>query len=131
MADRAGIRSSAIGYYQESGLLPTLDRAEDPGQYTSAVLVSLGVIDVAKRAGFELAEIRTLLSLISEDSTPIPIGASRLDPRLPVLEALVAQVTEIRRTLELGLESERLSIDDCAMLVAHIGRHLDAGPGGT
>jgi MerR family redox-sensitive transcriptional activator SoxR len=62
VASRAGLRASAIRYYEAQGLLPTAPRKSGKRIYDASVLERLGVIELAKTAGFDLEEIRALVS---------------------------------------------------------------------
>ena len=57
----AGVRASAIRYYEEAGLLPEPERIGGKRRYEEGILRRLALIGGAKRAGFTLGEIRTLL----------------------------------------------------------------------
>jgi MerR family redox-sensitive transcriptional activator SoxR len=70
VASRAGVRPSAIRYYEEIGLLPKAIRRSGTRVYDASVFKRLAVIDLAKTAGFELKAIRSLLSV----SAPPPVG---------------------------------------------------------
>jgi DNA-binding transcriptional MerR regulator len=61
VARRAGLKRSAIRYYEQIGLLPKAERVGGQRRYDTSVLTLLSIIDVAQRAGFTLAETRTLL----------------------------------------------------------------------
>ena len=61
VARRAGLNVSAIRFYEAEGLLPEAIRVSGQRRYSDEVFGRLAVIDVAKRAGFSLEEIRTLL----------------------------------------------------------------------
>ena len=61
VANRAGLNVSAIRYYEAEGLLPAPPRVAGPRRYGDETLSRLRVIDVAKRAGFSLDDIRVLL----------------------------------------------------------------------
>ena len=62
VARRAGLKTSAIRYYESVGLLPAAPRESGQRRYGDDTLRRLQVIDVAKRAGFSLDEARVLLS---------------------------------------------------------------------
>ena len=62
VARRAGVRISAIRYYEAEGLLPAPPRVGGKRRYDGAVLETLAAIELAKNAGFELREIRTALT---------------------------------------------------------------------
>jgi len=61
VANRADLNVSAIRYYEAEGLLPAPPRVAGQRRYGDETLSRLGVIDVAKRAGFSLDDIRILL----------------------------------------------------------------------
>ena len=60
VARRAGIRTSAVRYYESAGLLPRAARVSGQRRYAPEVLDRLTLIGFAKAAGFRLAEIREL-----------------------------------------------------------------------
>ncbi len=60
VARRAGLQASAIRYYEKIDLLPKTQRMRGQRCYEPGVLNHLAVIDVAKRAGFRIDEIRHL-----------------------------------------------------------------------
>jgi MerR family redox-sensitive transcriptional activator SoxR len=62
VAKRAGIRASAIRYYESAGVLPAPQRVNGHRRYDSEVLDRLAVIQIAQQAGFTVAEIRTLFN---------------------------------------------------------------------
>lgn len=62
VASRAGLRTSAIRYYEEQGLLPRASRTAGKRIYEASILERLAMIELAKMAGFELREIRAVLS---------------------------------------------------------------------
>ena len=62
VARRAGLKTSAIRYYESVGLLPEAPRESGQRRYGDDTLRRLQVIDVAKRAGFSLDEARVLLA---------------------------------------------------------------------
>jgi len=62
VASRAGLRASAIRYYEAQGLLPKPTRQAGKRIYSTSILERLAVIELAKVAGFELRDIRAMLS---------------------------------------------------------------------
>jgi MerR family redox-sensitive transcriptional activator SoxR len=56
-----GVSTSAIRYYEEAGLLSEPERVGGKRRYEKEILRRLALIRGAKRAGFTLGEIRTLL----------------------------------------------------------------------
>lgn len=70
IASRAGIRASAIRYYEAQGLLPEALRENGKRVYDPSILERLDVIALAKLAGFSLAETKVLLANVSARGGP-------------------------------------------------------------
>jgi MerR family redox-sensitive transcriptional activator SoxR len=62
VAAQTGLRASAIRYYESQGLLPPPPRVGGKRLYDAAIFDQLAAIELAKTAGFELAEIKALLT---------------------------------------------------------------------
>ena len=60
VAERAGLRPSALRYYESVGLLPPPMRIHGRRSYGPEVLMLLAGIGVAQRAGFKVEEIKQL-----------------------------------------------------------------------
>src|SRR5260370_41479332 len=61
VARQVGLRSSAIRYYEQMGILPAAGRVSGQRRYDRTVLYRLAVVQQARQGGFALEEIRTLL----------------------------------------------------------------------
>ena len=62
VAQRAGLRASAIRYYESVNLLPAPKRVSGQRRYNPDVLHRLSFIQVAQAAGFTLAEMQTIFN---------------------------------------------------------------------
>jgi MerR family transcriptional regulator, redox-sensitive transcriptional activator SoxR len=60
VAQEVGLKTSAIRYYEDIGLLPRPQRVSGQRRYDSSVLYRLSVIQRAQRVGFTLHEVRRL-----------------------------------------------------------------------
>ena len=58
IAKRAGLRPSAIRYYERVGLLPKAARSGGQRRYDGSILGRLAVLERAKNCGFTLDEVR-------------------------------------------------------------------------
>ncbi len=113
MAERAGLRKSAIRYYEEIGLLPEADRVSGRRVYDPSILRRLALVDVAQRAGLSLDEIRELLEAGSEPiSDRLQLIATR---KLPEVERLVRRAEAMREWLLAAQACECETIDECAL----------------
>ena len=69
LAQRFGLNTSAIRYYEANGVLPEPPRVSGQRRYGPDAVRRLEVLEVAKRAGFTLDEARVLLQS-AEAGTP-------------------------------------------------------------
>lgn len=118
IARRAGVRPSAIRYYESVGLLPQPYRVNGRRRYGDDVLELLAAVKIAQRAGFTVAEARTLLHDFSPDTPPSARWQVLAREKLPEIEALISRAIEIRRLLRRGLRCECLRLEDCDLVSA-------------
>ena len=120
VAGRAGVRPSALRYYESVGLLPLPERANGRRRYDGdllrEVLDRLAVVRVAQQAGFTISEIRTLLDGFSEDTTPSERWRILAQDKLPEVEALVERALSMKDLLERGLRCECLRLEECSLV---------------
>ena len=117
VARRAGVRASAIRYYEETGLLPEPERVGGKRRYDEEVLRRLALIGGAKRAGFTLGEIRTLLHGFPAGTGAAQRWQALASEKLIEVEEAIAQLRETRGLLEEALRCECASLDECAQLL--------------
>ncbi|MGI8429397.1 MAG: MerR family transcriptional regulator [Solirubrobacteraceae bacterium] len=100
VARRAGLRRSAIRYYESIGLLAEPERVSGRRTYSPDVLRTLSMIGTVQRAGLTLGEIRQLLS--TGDASGAVSARLRIIARhkLPELDALIASAVLSRSWLE-------------------------------
>ncbi len=118
VAERAGINVSAIRFYEREGLLPAAERVGGQRRFTEEAVGRLGIIGVAKQAGFSLEEIRTLLSA-TDHGSPAHEQLRALSARkLPEVEALIQQAETMRGWLIAAGACECESLEGCALFRA-------------
>jgi MerR family redox-sensitive transcriptional activator SoxR len=120
VAGRAGLRPSALHYYERIGLLPAPERENGRRRYGGEVLRDvldrLAVVRVAQQAGFTISEIRTLLDGFSDDTPPSERWQVLAREKLPEVEALVERAIGMKDLLEKGLGCECLRLEDCELV---------------
>jgi MerR family transcriptional regulator, redox-sensitive transcriptional activator SoxR len=125
LAQRFGLNTSAIRYYEANGVLPEPARERGQRRYGPDAVRRLEVLDVAKRAGFSLAEARMLLQS-AEAGTPAFESLRELATRkLPEVEALITHAQAIRSWLLTATDCSCTSLDVCALFDAD---HEHASP---
>jgi MerR family transcriptional regulator, redox-sensitive transcriptional activator SoxR len=113
VAERAGMSTSRIRYYEARGLLPEPERAAGKRRYTEDVFRRLAIIDAAQRVGFTLEEIRDLVG--SRDQPAHERLRELAVLKLPELDDLIARATSVRRVLKICSKCNCESIDVCRM----------------
>jgi MerR family transcriptional regulator, redox-sensitive transcriptional activator SoxR len=116
VAERAGLRASAIRYYERSGLLPPPERRAGQRRYGPGVLDLLLAIGVSKEAGFSLAEIRRLLGGFADATPPSERWRRLAEAKLEELDSLADRIEGMRALLHRGLECGCLRLEDCELL---------------
>lgn len=97
VARQAGLRASAIRYYEQAGVLPPARRIAGQRRYDAAVLQRLAVVRRAQEAGFTLDEIRALFRQHSPASVRWKTMAQK---KIAELDARMEQIRAMRDLLE-------------------------------
>ena len=113
LAEAAGVRTSALRFYEDAGLLPPTARVSGQRRYDESAVGRLTVIRFCQQLGFSLREIRALL-------TP-PRGKRQkqrwrdlVDDKLQELDGVVARVETMRTILELSRDCDCVDLEECA-----------------
>ncbi|HMA37865.1 MAG TPA: MerR family transcriptional regulator [Chloroflexia bacterium] len=128
VARRAGLRPSALRYYESVGLLDAPRRRQTRRYYDPGVLQQLAVIAVAQQAGFTVAEIGVLLHGFGPAVTPSARWQALAAAKLPEVEALIARAQAMKRVLEEGLNCGCVRFEECVIVA---GQGCVAGPTGS
>lgn len=89
VAKKSGIKTSALRYYEEIGLISSNGRNGLRRQYPISVLEKLALITLAKEAGFSLNEMSSLFKKGERilDKEQLKKKASEIDKKIKKLEA--------------------------------------------
>ncbi|MCF6524672.1 redox-sensitive transcriptional activator SoxR [Streptomyces sp. JJ36] len=129
LAERAGVATSALRFYEREGLIHSRRTAGNQRRYSRDTLRRVAFIRASQRLGIPLAAIREVLALLPEGRTPTREDWARvsecwrsdLDARIRLLEQLRDNLTDC-------IGCGCLSIDRCALANPH-DRLGDEGPG--
>ncbi|MCI0773737.1 MAG: MerR family transcriptional regulator [Chloroflexi bacterium] len=121
VANEAGVQPSTLRYYESIGLLPLAKRVGGKRRYTAEAIDRLGVIQIAKKAGFTLSEIKVLLSGFSETEPPSAQWKIMAQEKIEQVEALIERAQGMKRLLMEGLECECLRMEECANFINEAG----------
>lgn len=118
VARKAGASVSAIRFYERSGLLPEAERVSGKRRFPSDTVRRLGVIDVAKQAGFSLDEIRALLDSIDRGAPAHEELQALAARKLPEMDALIERTRSMRDWLVVASTCGCESLEDCPLFAA-------------
>lgn len=113
VAQRAGIATSAIRYYEREGLIPKADRFGNARVYGTDILDRLALIALAKSAGFTIAETRRLLRGVSRRTPPGPRWRAQAQKKLVEVEMRLAEAERMRSVLRKMMGCECPTFEDC------------------
>ena len=113
VARRAGLATSAIRFYEREGLIPKADRRGNARVYGDDVFDRLALIELAKSAGFTVAETRHLLRGVSRRSPPGPRWRRLAEKKLDEIEARIAEARRMRAVLKAVMACECPTFEDC------------------
>jgi MerR family redox-sensitive transcriptional activator SoxR len=115
LAQRFGLNTSAIRYYEANGVLPEPARVSGQRRYGPDAVRRLEVLDVAKRAGFSLAEARVLLQSADAGTPAFEALRELAAHKLPDVEALIERAQAMRAWLLTATDCSCTSLDVCAL----------------
>ena len=117
-----GLRTSAIRYYEQIGILPPAMRKNGQRRYDNSVLFRLAVVQRARETGFTLEEIRKLFFGFPP-GTPPPKRWHQLSQRkIAELRNLMKRL-KLMETLLKRMENCRCdALDECGEKILRQGR---------
>src|SRR5260370_35860106 len=100
VARRAALQASAIRYYEKIGLLAKPQRIGGQRRYETGVLNYLEVVDVAKRAGFRMDEIRHLFHGFGKGTPAFRRWRLLAQRKITEMDNLIARAKKMKRLLK-------------------------------
>ena len=115
LAQRFGLNTSAIRYYEANGVLPEPARVSGQRRYGPDAVRRLEVLDVAKRAGFSLDEARVLLQGADAGTPAFEALRELASHKLPEVDALIERAQAMRAWLLTATDCSCTSLDVCGL----------------
>ena len=113
VADRAGVATSAVRYYERRGLLAEPNRSNGGHRvYPPDTVALLNVIKAAQRLGFTLDEVAELLDA-GRRRHPTPDLRQRAINKIAEVDAKIADLTAIRGALTEVVDARCDSLTNC------------------
>jgi MerR family transcriptional regulator, redox-sensitive transcriptional activator SoxR len=117
VARRAGVTASTLRYYEHEGLLPAPARSAKRRIYDLDVMGRIRIIQLARDAGFSIAETRTFLTDFPTDSIPSVRWQKMADRKIHELDAAIARATTMKAILRSSFKCGCKTIEDCERLM--------------
>jgi MerR family redox-sensitive transcriptional activator SoxR len=117
VAQICGLAPSAIRYYEKAGLLPKPIRVSRQRRYGDEMIGRLRLLQVAREAGFTIAETRTFVAGFSATTPPAIRWRTLAERKLGEIQAQMERLLRMKGLLESGFRCQCLSIEDCARII--------------
>jgi MerR family redox-sensitive transcriptional activator SoxR len=131
VAKRTGIRTSALRYYEEAGILPPAARVSGQRRYDTDIIHRIDLLQFAQQAGFTLEEIKTLFHGFDAQTPLSARWQSLARKKLDELDLLAKRIRRMRSALQVALQCGCIRVEDCALSAADVddrnGKRKKAG----
>lgn len=129
VAERAGVATSALRFYEREGLIESTRTSGGQRRYHRDVLRRIAFVRAAQRVGLTLDEIRSAMAALPESRTPTSKDWERLSRSWrPLLDARIAELERLRDRLDSCIGCGCLSLKACALANPH-DVAAEEGPG--
>jgi MerR family redox-sensitive transcriptional activator SoxR len=113
VARKAGVRASALRFYEDAGVLPRAHRVNGRRRYSEELLDLIQVARFARSVGFSVAEIRALFKGFQGRSKLGAQWRPLAKAKLRELDGVIAKARRMKAAIELGLECGCIRVEDC------------------
>ena len=130
LAQRAGLATSAIRFYEDKGLVTSTRNASGHRRFRADALRRVSFIKVAQRVGLSLGEIRHALEQLPDSRTPTRRDWARLALEWqPLIDERIALLHSMREKLDGCIGCGCLSLDSCELYnLDDAAAHFGTGP---
>jgi MerR family transcriptional regulator, redox-sensitive transcriptional activator SoxR len=118
VARQAGLRPSAIRYYEAMKVLAPARRVSGQRRYGAATVHRLAVVRRAQEAGFTLEEIRRLFFGFDEKAPVSARWKKIAESKIAELDARMAQIRSMKELLErLQMRCQCMTVEECGAAI--------------
>lgn len=115
VAERVGLKTSALRYYERAGLLPSAERVGGKRRYRRETVELLLLIRFCQQVGFSLAEVSALLTPATRKRAKVK-WRELVDSKVTQLDALIEQAQAIKQVLAESRDCDCLTLGDCSFM---------------
>jgi MerR family transcriptional regulator, redox-sensitive transcriptional activator SoxR len=117
IARRAGIRSSAIRFYEKAGVLPPASRQNGQRRFAADVELQLAVIEFARSAGFSIAEIKLLFHGFRKGAPASARWRRLARKKYQEIDLLITGLKDMQKLLKKSMRCQCIKLDDCGRIL--------------
>ena len=117
LASKAGIRSSAIRFYEKAGILPRASRQSGQRDFTLDAELYLAVIAAARSAGFTIAEVRLLFHGFRENTPASARWRSLARKKYDEIELQITGLRSMQKLLRNSMRCHCMKLEECGRMV--------------
>ncbi|MBB1254616.1 redox-sensitive transcriptional activator SoxR [Streptomyces alkaliterrae] len=130
LAERSGVTTSALRFYEEQQLISSRRTSGNQRRYSRDMLRRVAFVRASQRVGIALEDIRAALKLLPDERTPTPEDWARVSELWRQdLNTRIKQMEELRDDLTSCIGCGCLSLGRCALVnPGDIHRHVGKGP---
>ena len=130
MAERSGVATSALRFYEKEGLIDSMRTAGGQRRYHRDVLRRVAFIRAAQHVGLSLEDIRDSLASLPENRTPTAADWEKLSRSWrPLLDDRIHELERLRDRLDTCIGCGCLSLKACRLANPHdVAAELGPGP---
>jgi len=119
VSERTGLQSSALRYYERSGLIRPRTRIGGRRHYEASVLQTLAVIALLQEVGFTISEIKKVLT----GNGVRQRWRGLAEEKLSEIDEHIEKVRTARDLLAAALACECSGLHTCDLVQSRSGRH--------
>ena len=117
LAERAGVATSAIRFYEEKGLVHSTRTTGNQRRYPQSTLRRVAFVRAAQRVGLTLEEVAEALSTLPEGRTPTKADWHRISREWkPRLEEQIRRIRLLEQRLDSCIGCGCLSLKSCSLM---------------
>lgn len=117
VAKRAGVRPSALRYYESVNLLPPPHRVNGRRCYEESIFQRIALVQLAQKAGFTVAEMQTFFHGFASDTPPALRWQTLAHKKMAEIDELLARAQQMKQILEQALQCDCLQLEDCVTVM--------------
>ncbi len=116
VARKAGLKTSAIRYYEQAGLLPHAYRKSGRRDYDGSIFQFLAVIRIARACGFTIRQIQRLVQGFPNDVSPSERWREMAEMKVAELKRRTTEMESMIEILRQGLACNCRDLSECILV---------------